>query len=117
MNLTELDRALRQLRLSGMAQVLETRLLQAQKDRMPPIDLVASLEQDEIDVRPGRLLGRRHKQAGFGDAGHTLDNFDFAFDPKMNCSLVFDLATCTFIGNREDSLSLGPGCSGKSHLA
>jgi hypothetical protein len=33
MNLTELDRALRALRLSGMAQVLETRLLQAQRKR------------------------------------------------------------------------------------
>ena len=43
MNLTELDRALRQLRLSGMAQVLETRLLQAQQEQMPPIDLIASL--------------------------------------------------------------------------
>src|SRR5436309_10945449 len=35
----------------------------------------------------------------------------------MNRSLVFDLATCAFIGKREDSLFLGPGGSGKSHLA
>ena len=117
MNLTELDRALRQLRLSGMAQVLETRLLQAQKDRMPPIDLVASLVQDELSVRTGRLLGRRRKQAGFRDAGRTLDNFDFTFNPKMNRGLVFDLATCAFIDKREDALFLGPGGSGKSHLA
>lgn len=117
MNLAELDRALRQLRLSGMAQVLETRLLQAQKDRMPPIDLIASLVQDELNVRTGRLLGRRRKQAGFRDQGRTLDNFDFTFNPKMNRSLVFDLATCAFIGKREDALFLGPGGSGKSHLA
>ena len=45
MNLTELDRALRALRLSGMVQVLETLLLQAQKEKMTPIDLVASLVQ------------------------------------------------------------------------
>ena len=32
MNLIELQRALRQLRLGGMAQVLETRLHQAQGD-------------------------------------------------------------------------------------
>ena len=34
MNLVELDRALRQLRLSGMATVLETRLRQAQSEKL-----------------------------------------------------------------------------------
>ena len=34
----------------------------------------------------------------------------------MNRSLVFDLATCAFIGKREDALFLGPGGTGKSHL-
>jgi DNA replication protein DnaC len=35
----------------------------------------------------------------------------------MNRSLIFDLATCAFIGRREDALFLGPGGTGKSHLA
>ena len=35
----------------------------------------------------------------------------------MNRSLVFDLATGTFIQKREDALFLGPGGTGKSHLA
>ena len=35
----------------------------------------------------------------------------------MNRSLVFDLATCGFIAKREDGLFLGPGGTGKSHLA
>src|SRR5450432_1758921 len=35
----------------------------------------------------------------------------------MNRSLVFDLAACAFIGRREDALFLGPGGTGKSHLA
>ena len=35
----------------------------------------------------------------------------------MNRSLVFDLATCGFIAKREDALFLGPGGTGKSHLA
>ena len=43
MNLIELERALRQLRLSGMAAVLETRLRQAQADAMAPIDLIVCL--------------------------------------------------------------------------
>jgi len=117
MNLIEVERSLRQLRLSGMAAVLETRLRQAQAEAMVPIDLIASLVSDELTLRTDRLLQRRRKQAAFRDADRTLDNFDFTFNPKMNRSLVFDLATAAFINKREDALFLGPGGTGKSHLA
>ncbi len=117
MNLIELQRSLRQLRLGGMAAVLETRLRQAQAEPMAPIDLISCLVSDELTRRSDRLLERRRKQAGFRDPNRTLDNFDFAFNPKINRSLVFDLATGAFIGRREDALFLDPGGTGKSHLA
>jgi len=117
MNVPELQRALRQLRLGGMAAVLETRLHQAQSELMTPIDLISCLIADELTRRADRLLERRRKQAGFRDANKTLDNFDFTFNPKMNRSLVFDLATCAFIAKRDDALFLGPGGTGKSHMA
>src|ERR1700736_529879 len=100
-----------------MAAVLENRLRQAQAETMAPIDLISCLVSDELTRRADRLLERRRKQAGFRDPDRTLDNFDFTFNPKMNRSLVFDLATATFIGKREDALFLGPGGTGKSHLA
>jgi DNA replication protein DnaC len=117
MNLMELDRALRQLRLGGMAAVLETRLRQAQAEQMAPIDLISCLVSDELTRRSERLLERRRKQAGFRDPQKSLDNFDFTFNPKINRSLVFDLAAGTFVARREDALFLGPGGTGKSHLA
>ena len=117
MNITELELSLRQLRLGGMAAVLETRLRQAQAEPMAPIDLLSCLVSDELTRRSDRLLERRRKEAGFRDANRTLDNFDFAFNPKMNRSMVFDLATCRFVDRREDALFLGPGGAGKSHLA
>jgi len=117
MNLIELSQALRQLRLGGMAVVLETRLRQAQAEGMAPIDLISCLVTDELTRRGDRLLERRRKQAGFRDPQKTLDNFDFNFNKKMNRSLVFDLATANFISRREDALFLGPPGSGKSHLA
>ena len=43
MNLIELNRALRQLRLGGIAAVLETRLRQAQTETMTPIDFLSCL--------------------------------------------------------------------------
>jgi DNA replication protein DnaC len=117
MNIAELQRALHQLRLGGIAAVLETRLHQAQAEPMAPIDLISCLISDELTRRSDRLLERRRKQAGFRDANRTLDSFDFTFNPKMNRSLIFDLAACGFIGKREDALFLGPGGTGKSHLA
>ena len=117
MNITEIDRALRSLRLSGMANVLETRLVQAQTDAWAPLDLVAALVQDELLRRQDRLLARRTTNAHFRDAGRTLDNFDFDFNKKMNRALVFELATGRFVAQREDALFLGPPGTGKSHLA
>jgi DNA replication protein DnaC len=117
MNLIELKRALGQLRLGGMAAVLETRLLQAQSEAMAPIDLISCLISDELTRRSDRLLERRRKQAEFRDPHKTLDNFDFNFNKKINRSLVFDLATAAFISKHEDALLLGPPGTGKSHLA
>ncbi|HLG55475.1 MAG TPA: ATP-binding protein [Vicinamibacterales bacterium] len=108
MNLVELDRALRQLRLSGMAAVLETRLRQAQTEKMAPLDLVSALVADELHRRQDRLLERLHKLARFRDPERSLDTFDFDFNKKMNRALVYELATARFIAQREDVLFLGP---------
>ena len=65
MNLVEVDAALRKLRLSGMAAVLETRLRHAQAERLAPLDLIATLVTDELQCRQDRLFARRHAQARF----------------------------------------------------
>lgn len=117
MTLPELDRALRQLRLSGMADVLEARLHQAQTERQAPLDLVAALVTDELVRRQDRLLARRRTQARFRDPAKTLDTFNFDFNRKLNRALVFDLATARFVAQHEDALFLGPPGTGKSHLA
>lgn len=117
MNLVEVDRALRTLRLSGMADVLEARLRHAQTERLTPLDLVATLVSDELQRRQDRLLARRHMQARFRDPDRSLDSFDFAFNKKLNRALIHELATARFIDQREDVLLLGPPGTGKSHLA
>lgn len=117
MNIQELQKALVRLRLSGMSNTLETRLLEAQTDRRAPIDLIISLVHDEQQRRSDRLIGRRVARARFRDDDKTLDAFDFAFNKKMEKKLVFELAAGRFIQQREDVLLLGPPGTGKSHLA
>lgn len=88
MNVIELDRALRQLRLGGMAAVLETRLHQAQAEPMPPIDFLSCLITDELNRRGDRLLERRKKQAAFRAAAlferhdESCETNSFYFSPE-----------------------------------
>ena len=104
MNLVELQRALRQLRCSGMAAGLEPRLLEAQTEKLAPIDFLSMLVQDELQRRQDRLLDRRIQQAGFRDRGKMLDTFDFEFNKKMNRRLVFELATGRFVTQHADGI-------------
>src|SRR5437899_8270180 len=116
MNVVELQRALRQLRCSGIAAGLEARLLEAQTEKLAPIDFLSRLVQDELVRRQDRLLERRVKQAGFGDVGKRLDTFDFDLNKKMYRALVFELATARWVTQHADALFLGPAGTGKSHL-
>ena len=117
MNTIELARTLKQLRLSGMADVLETRLVQAQAENLVHLDFLSALVGDELLRRQDRLHSKRLKEAAFRDFGRTLDRFDFDFNKKMNRKLVFELATARFVAQHEDALFLGPPGTGKSHLA
>lgn len=117
MNLVELRRSLTTLRLGGMAQSVEARILQAQSEKLAPIDLVSALINDELTRRSDRFILRRVKQAEFRDVDKTLDTFDFDFNKKMNRRIVFELATGQFVDKREDALFLGPPGTGKSHIA
>src|SRR5258708_39847553 len=104
------------LRLGGTAAVVATSLHKALAEAMAPIDLISCLVSDERTRRSERLLDRRRKQPAFRDPHKSLDNFDFTFNPKMNRRLVFDLATCAFVGKRADALFLWPGGTAKSNL-
>jgi DNA replication protein DnaC len=116
-NVIELQRALRQLRCSGMAAGLEARVLEAQAEKLAPVDFLSRLLQDELLRRQDRLLERRVKVAAFRDVGKRLDTFDFDFNKKMNRALIFELATARWITQHADALFLGPPGTGKSHLA
>ena len=116
MNVIEINRALKKLKLSGMAEHLEIRSLEAQTSRLAPLDFLSMLIDDEMQRRADSLVKRRLKQARFRDADRSLDNFDFEFNKKMERGLIFELATGRFIAKAQDALFLGPPGAGKSHL-
>ncbi len=106
----------RQLRLGGLAEALETRLLEATANRLTHHEFLELLFQDELTVREGRTSARRFKSADFRES-RTLDGFDFSFNPGIPRERVHQLATCHFITEARDVLLVGPPGVGKSHLA
>ena len=112
----ELDRALRQLRLGGMADVFAIRAQQARADNLGPLDFLGMLVHDELERRRDRLVSRRVKNAGFRDV-KTLDTFDWSFNAGFDRAHIFDLATSRFIEQHDDVLMLGNAGVGKSHIA
>ena len=82
MTMTEIDRTLRELRLSGIGATLETRIVQAQASQQPFIETFSLVLQDELDRRRSRLMDRRYKKSGL-DERATLNDFDWRFNPKL----------------------------------
>ena len=116
MNQSEIHNALRKLRLSGMADTLEARMIQARAESLAPADFLSTLITDELVRRQDRLIDRRIKTARFRERDKTLDSFDFDFNKKIDRKLICELATGRFIAQHEDCLMLGPPGTGKSHL-
>lgn len=111
-----INRTLRQLRLSGLAQSLEVRVQEATSNRLSHQEFLELILQDELNIRHQRHMARRVKSACFHDI-RTLEDFDFAFNTSLKRKQVYDLAACQFIRERRDVLLVGPPGVGKSHLA
>lgn len=116
MNMTEIDRALRELRLSGIAETLSTRLMQAQACQQPFVETFSAMLQDELDRRQSRLMDRRFKQSGL-DEKATLADLDWRFNPKLPRAACFELHTLKFLGEGGNALIVGKPGTGKSHVA
>ena len=116
MSITELERSLRGLRLSGMTATLETRALQVAQQQMDFIEAFSALVQDELDRRRSRLLERRFTLSGLPDR-KDLKDFEWTYNPKLPKRSILELAALKFIDAREDALFIGAPGLGKSHIA
>jgi DNA replication protein DnaC len=112
----QLSPLLKQLRLSGILDSLEARNKEAVQAKLAYTDFLALLIQDEVARREQKKFNMRVRRAGFR-SHKTIEQFDFGFIPKLNQTLIQDLATCRFITERANVLIAGPCGTGKSHLA
>ena len=116
MSITELERALRQLRLSGMCATLETRALQVANHDLDFVAAFASLVQDELDRRRSRLLDRRYTLSGLTER-KDLKDLDWSYNPRLPRREILELTTLKSIAAHDDALLVGPPGTAKSHVA
>lgn len=116
MNQSELDLALRRLRLSGIQATLASRALQVQQGELSFIEGFASLIQDELDRRRSKWIERQFLLSGLVTP-QALDDFDWHYNPKIPKRAALELVALKWAQNHEDALLVGSPGTGKSHVA
>ena len=107
---------LKTLKLSGMLDNLDLRLLEAQQNQLAYSEFLSIILSDETETRDMRKLKRLLTQSAMGNE-KTLETFDFSFNPSINAAYIRELATCRFIERGEGVFFIGPTGTGKTHLA
>jgi DNA replication protein DnaC len=113
---TALHASLRALKLSGMLETLDARLVQAQAGELGHLDFLQVLCQDEIARREAMSMARRLRRARF-DEQATIEGFDFHASPKLPAAQIRDLTALRWLHSGESVLLHGPVGVGKTHIA
>ncbi|NBS16212.1 MAG: ATP-binding protein [Gammaproteobacteria bacterium] len=116
MSMPEVERALRQLRLSGVRATLETRILESQASNLNFLETFSLILQDELDRRQSSLIDRLYRTSGL-DERTSLEEFDWGYNPQIPKRLCFELHTLKFINEGSNAILIGPPGTGKSHVA
>ena len=115
-NHAQLKQQLKTLKLSGLLENLDLRLLEAQQNQLTYSEFLSMIFSDEMETRNMRKLNRLLQNAGLGTE-KTIETFDFSFNPSINAAYIRELATCRFIEKGEGIFFIGPTGTGKTHLA
>lgn len=112
----EVERCLKQLRLSGVKSTLETRIIQSQASNLSFMETLSLILQDEMDRRRKGQIDRRYATSGLTEK-LTLQEFDWNYNLKLPKKTCFELQTLKFIAGGENAIMIGRPGTGKSHIA
>jgi DNA replication protein DnaC len=112
----QLEATLRALKLGGMLDSIESRLAQAAAGELGHIDFLQVLCEDELARRDASGIVRRVREAHF-ESVTSVEEFDFAYNPKVPAAQIRDLATLRFLDDAESVILHGPVGVGKTMIA
>jgi len=104
------------LRMKRAAEVLGSILPADKPGRTQILDSCERLLRAELDDRRERRIKRRLDNSRLPERP-ALETFDFDFQPKLDKSLVLDLAKLAWVDRNDDLVLVGDPGVGKSHIA
>lgn len=114
--IAQIEKKLREYRLSGIIQTLEMRIKQAQEESLGYTEFLGLLLEDETEKRSDNKRVRLYRGAHL-PFERDLSDFDFTFQPSIKKTEIMELATLRFLDKKANILFLGQPGTGKTHLS
>lgn len=114
--ITDLAASLRHLKLSRLADHLESWLQDAAKGEWGYHEFLQRLVEEEVAAKKDKRteMGTRMARLPFIK---TLDSFDYTYQPSLDPKRIKELSACRWVENGENVIFLGPPGVGKTHLS
>lgn len=107
---------MKELRLHGMQRAFKETFDSSLHEGLTPDELIAHLIDAEWDDRYNRKLERLLKKATFRYRAR-MEEIDYSSDRNIDKNTLIRLATCEWIGKKENLIITGATGSGKSFIA
>lgn len=112
----QIKQALKKLRLSSMADMIEQRSKEAVNHQLSFMDFLLLLVQDETEARNQKKQASLIQKAQLGRVKRLLE-FDFTALPGLNKQKILEFTSGTFIEQSHNICFVGPTGTGKTFLA
>jgi DNA replication protein DnaC len=108
---------LKAMRLSTMAESLQTRLSNGNSRDLAPEEFFALLVEDEYNARKNRRLSKMIGRANFKPEQACIENITYSPSRGLQKKDLMPLTTATWINNTQNVILTGPTGSGKTYIA
>lgn len=116
MILDRVESNLTRLKLPRIREILKQMIRAAEDQGRSFLSLLDDLLEEEVAQKEQRRIETTLKISGL-PFQKSIDEFDFAFQPKLDRQKVMSLFDLTFIEEKGNIIFLGPPGVGKTHLA
>jgi DNA replication protein DnaC len=117
MHIEKVIEQLKSLRLSAMAESLQTRLQNGNHRDLSPEEFVALLVEDEYNARKNRRLSRMIGSANFKPEQASIENVIYNQTRGFMKKDIMPFTSSSWITNTQNLIITGPTGSGKTYVA